>query len=61
MKDYEKKICDDLLRYGEIVRDMSYVSNNKYIRQYTIVDTNGEKYDITKRNGEWVYLFHYNN
>lgn len=57
----EKLICDDILRYGEILRDERFTDEGGVdIRQYTIRDTNGEVYDLTKRRGEWIYIFHYN-
>lgn len=58
----EKLICDDILRYGEIIRDERFTDEHGVdIRQYTIRDINGEVYDLTKRQGEWIYIFHYNN
>lgn len=58
----EKLICDDILRYGEILRDESFTNEEGIeYRQFTIKDTNGELYDLTKRNGDWIFIFHYNN
>lgn len=57
MTDIEKEICNDVLRYGEILSDMEhfYESENVYIREY-VVNYEGELYHMTKNNGEWVYF-----
>ena len=56
MKDYEKKICDDILRYGQILCDEEMKSaTGILIRQY-VVKYNNTEYVLTKNNGEWVYL-----
>lgn len=59
MTDNEKRIMDDILRYGTITWYDEFDCDGKHIRQYTIIE-NGEKYDMTKINGEWSYFFHYN-
>lgn len=61
MKDWEKKICDDILRSGVIIRDEEMRSDKgDYIRQYTIevigVNDRLVSYYLTKMNGEWIYI-----
>lgn len=58
MKDYEKKICDDILRYGTILSDEEFQCEGKFVRQYQI-EYEGEKYNLTKQDGEWIYIFHH--
>ena len=58
MRDSEKKICDDVLRYGKILQDVESVCEGIMVREYTIA-YEGEKYDLVKNNGEWV-SFHRN-
>lgn len=57
MREDEKKICDDILRYGKILSDTEIVCDGKFIRQYTI-ECDGETYDLTKECGEWIYIYH---
>lgn len=49
------KICDDVLRYGEILEDKEFVCDGKNIRQY-IIKYNDINYALTKANGEWIYF-----
>lgn len=53
MDNFEKNLCDDMIRYGTITRDVEFGN----VRQYTVI-YDGEEYHITKRNGEWIYLHH---
>ena len=55
MREYEKRFCDDLLRYGEIIKDENFNCDGILIRQYTIL-CDGCTYLVTKNNGEWVYI-----
>lgn len=57
MREEEKLICDDILRYGKIISDKEYTCDGKPIRQYTI-ECDGETYDLTKECGEWIYIYH---
>ena len=57
MREDEKNICDDILRYGKIISDKEIVCDGKFIRQY-VIEIENETYDLTKRNGEWVYIHH---
>lgn len=57
MTDFEKSICDDVLRYGNIISDKEFESEGKHVRQYIIIE-DGEEYHLTKWNGEWVYFYH---
>lgn len=50
-----QKICDDILRYGEILEDKEFVCDGDNIRQY-IVKYDGIDYALTKANGKWVYF-----
>ena len=55
MRDDEKKICDSILREGEIIRDVELTVGGKMVRQYSI-KCDGSVYELTKCNGEWVYI-----
>lgn len=55
MRAGEKHICDEILRYGTITGDKEFTCEGVMVRQYTI-SYEGESYDLTKHNGEWVYL-----
>lgn len=57
MREDEKKICDDILRYGKIISDKEFTCDGKFIRQY-IIECDGETCDLTKENGEWIYIRH---
>lgn len=57
MTDIEKEMCNDILRYGTIKRDEEFECEGERIRQYTI-EQDGEEYDLTKVNGEWIYFHH---
>ncbi len=57
MREDEKKICDDILRYGKILSDKEIVCDGKFIRQY-VIECDGETYNLTKENGEWIYILH---
>lgn len=50
-----QKICDDILRYGEIKEDKEFECDGDHIRQY-VIRYNGINYALTKANGEWVYF-----
>ena len=58
MTEAEKKICDYVLRYGTIIKNMEY--RNIKARQY-IIELDGQTYTMSKQNGEWIYFFHHNN
>lgn len=54
--DIEEKFCDDLLRYGTIIRDETVTNEEgEEFRQYTIC-YNGHHWNMTKTRGEWIYL-----
>ena len=55
MRDDETRIADQILRNGSIVRDEEFSIGDKAYRQYTI-EIDLEAYDLTKCNGEWVYI-----
>lgn len=57
MREDEKKICDDILGYGKILSDKEFECDGKFVRQY-VIEIGGETYDLTKHNGEWVYIHH---
>lgn len=57
MTDNEKEICNDVLRYGTIKSDKEFECKGKLIRQY-IIELDGEEYNLTKENGEWIYFHH---
>lgn len=50
-----QKICDDVLRYGEILEDKEFKCDGDNIRQY-IIKYNSLRYVLTKCNGEWIYF-----
>ena len=54
--DIEEKFCDDLLRYGTIIRDVTVTNEEgEEFRQYTIL-YHGHYWNMTKLHGEWIYL-----
>lgn len=55
MLESEKLICDDILRYGEILSDNEFQDGNDFVRQYEI-RYESECYLMTKLNGEWIYF-----
>lgn len=56
----ESHLCEWLLENGTITRKECFDTDAGKSEQWT-VEVDGEKYDITKLNGEWVYFFHYIN
>lgn len=62
MTDQEKKICDDMLRYGTILSDREVISyDGRHFRQYVIVvnEDDANEYHLTKMDGEWVFFARY--
>lgn len=58
MTESEKRICDDVLRYGTIKTDIEFRNNNlELIRQY-VIELDDEEYHMTKIDGEWSYFHH---
>lgn len=55
MTEKEKKECDDILRYGKIIKDEEYEKNGDFKRYYTI-EKDGVLYRLGKTNGEWTLL-----
>lgn len=55
MKEYEKKICNDILRYGTIISDKEFTCEGDMVRQYEI-GYEGVTYLLIKVNGEWEYI-----
>ena len=53
MKNEEKKIADDILRYGRILEDFETICDGIFVREY-LIEYDGEKYSLVKNNGEWV-------
>lgn len=53
MKEAEKRIADDVLRYGRILEDLESVCDGIFVREY-IIEYEGARYDMVKNNGEWV-------
>ena len=53
MKNEEKKIADDILRYGTIHGDLESECEGIAVREY-LIEYDGNKYDLVKNNGEWV-------
>lgn len=48
-------ICDNILRYGEVISDTETELVDGWYRQY-IVKCDGDTYHMTKHNGEWVFI-----
>lgn len=58
MNESEKRICDDVLRYGTIKTDKEFRGDELELVRYYIIECDGEEYHMTKINGEWVYFHH---
>lgn len=59
MTESEKRICDDVLRYGTIKTDIEFRNNNlELIRQY-VIELDDEEYHMTKIDGEWSHFYHW--
>jgi hypothetical protein len=50
-----QEICNDILRYGEVISDTETEFEDGWYRQY-IIKYEGETYHMTKHNGEWVFI-----
>ena len=51
----ESLFCDNILRYGQIIKDVQYSIRGNLYRRYSI-KCDGNVYELTKRNGEWIYI-----
>jgi hypothetical protein len=50
-----QEICNDILRYGEVISDTETEFEDGWYRQY-IIKYEGETYHMTRHNGEWVFI-----
>ena len=57
MSNSEKSMCDYVLEKGEIIDHYLETCEGVQIEQYVVL-LFGERYVVTKNNGEWVYFFH---
>jgi hypothetical protein len=48
--------CDDILRYGKIVKDSNSVHNGHYVRDIVIMMDEQNTYFLKKVNGRWIGL-----
>jgi len=48
-------ICNNILKYGEIVRDTETELEDGWYRHY-VVKCDGDTYYMTKHNGVWVFI-----
>ena len=48
--------CDDILRYGKIVKDTESVHNGLYVRDMVIMVDEQNTYFLKKVIGRWVEL-----
>jgi polyhydroxyalkanoate synthesis regulator phasin len=48
--------CDDILRYGKIVKDEESVHNGHHVRDMVIVSDEQNTYFLKKVDGQWVVL-----
>ena len=46
--------CDDILRYGKIVKDTESVHNGHYVRDMVIMVDEQNTYFLKKVDGQWV-------
>jgi hypothetical protein len=52
----EQARCDDILRYGKIVKDANSVHNGHHIRDMIIVSDEQNTFFLKKIDGQWVGL-----
>lgn len=50
-----QEICNDILRYGEIINDIEFTEKDGCYRQY-IIEYEDEIYYMTRHNGEWIFI-----
>lgn len=50
-----QEICNDILRYGEVISDTEIEFKDGWYRQY-IVKCDGDTYHMTRHNGEWIFI-----
>jgi hypothetical protein len=48
--------CDDILRYGKIVKDSDSVHNRHYVRDMVIMMDEQDTFFLKKIDGRWVGL-----
>jgi len=58
MTDIEKKICDEILKDGDLLEKTDAISKDGIFIEYYELSYLGEKYLMTKHNGEWIYFHH---
>ena len=54
---WEIDLFSDMIRYGEILQDNQEITTAGFYRYYT-VRYEDEIYNLTRRNGEWIYFHH---
>lgn len=58
MNAIQKAICEDIFTSGNVIASYECVGDDEIIIQSYDVEYFGEKYTLTKNNGEWVYFYH---
>lgn len=58
MNAMEKHMCEWVLENGSITRSDCFNTDAGVSEQWTVV-VDGEEYDITKLDGEWIYFYHH--
>lgn len=58
MNEIEKRICEEIFEEGNVIWQESEVSKEGLKMEFFAVELDGEEYDMTKHNGEWVYFHH---
>ena len=54
----EKKICSAILRDATSVSHKEFEIEGIKVITFDVI-SDGERYIMTKHNGEWVYIYHY--
>jgi len=58
MTNGEKSVCDVVLDNGIVIEEKCFEHKGVHVENY-MVEYRGERYSMTKHNGEWVYFHHY--
>jgi hypothetical protein len=59
MTSMEKMLCSEILRDATSATHKEFDCEGVHVIQYDVI-CDEEKYTMTKHNGEWVYIHHWN-
>lgn len=56
LNEMDIELCNEVLRYGNIIEDYSFRLGSENKRQY-VIEYEGLTYYLTKTDGIWTYIY----